>query len=290
MKILIPTFMAVLCFSSCSNRVGSQDTSVQTVNTSNATQRTEAPANQNGNGVSVSMENQRIDPDPSLKTHSFKVDSYVDGELESSDFYQNGRIHKRVAYSTQTKKPDGEVRYLYKEDGGLERVEIKEPNGSPKIDPDLKRYNEDLELQLRIIRSKGIDFPLPDIVESEVRDLSSILSASERYSDFTPETQINGNQKVIRFVGFNKTGRFHHSIFTYLIGNGDFIKIQDYELTLESSFPTKEFLKTDDGELTRTYSYKDGKLTAVAYRFTDLQNQSTSLEKRFEYHVLNQKP
>lgn len=287
MKILILTFMTVLCFLSCSNRLSNQGTVANNTNTSNTAQRTDLGANKDGKNVS--MENQGVNPDPNLKTASFKVDSYVDDQLESSDFYQNGRIYKRVAYNTQTKTQDGRVRYFYRKDGGLDRVEIKESNEPIKIDPDLKRYKEDLEVQLRIIRSKGIDLPLPDIVESEIRDLSSILSASEHYSDFKPETQINGNQKVIKLVGFNKTGRFHYSIFAYLIGNGDFIKIQDYELTLENGFPTKESLKTDDGELTREYSYKDGKLIGVVYKFTDLENRTTSLTKRFEYHELSQK-
>ena len=67
------------------------------------------------------------------------------------------------------------------------------------------------------------------------------------------------------------------------------ILVKNYELTLNNSFPIKESLKTDDGELTKTYSYNNGKLTAIVYQFTDLENRTRSLEKRFEYHELNQK-
>ncbi len=75
-----------------------------------------------------------------------------------------------------------------------------------------------------------------------------------------------------------------------MLGNGDFINIKDYELTLENGFPLKEIYRTRDGDLSKTYSYKGGKLIGVVYLFTDLQNKSNSLEKRFEYHMLNQKP
>ena len=93
----------------------------------------------------------------------------------------------------------------------------------------------------------------------------------------------------MKFTGFNKNIWFQPSTITLVAGNNP-IYIKDYELTLENSYPTKESLKTDDGELTKTYSYKDEKLIGVVYKFTDLENQTTSLTKRFEYHELNQKP
>ena len=52
---------------------------------------------------------------------------------------------------------------------------------------------------------------------------------------------------------------------------------------LENGFPLKEIYRTPDGDLTKTYSYKNGKVTDVVYLFTDLQNQTNSLKKRFEY-------
>lgn len=91
---------------------------------------------------------------------------------------------------------------------------------------------------------------------------------------------------MIRFTGFNKRLDFKNSPMALVIRNNSML-VKDYELTLENGYPTKESLETDDGELTKTYSYKDGKLVDVVYQFTDLENRTNSLEKRFEYHKLS---
>lgn len=117
-----------------------------------------------------------------------------------------------------------------------------------------------------------------------VSNLSDVLSVADNYDDFKTESEIKGDRKTIKFIDFNKTIRFHYSPMSLLILKGDFITIRDYLLTLQNGFPALEVCRTSDGELTKTYSYKDGQLIGVVYRFTNLQNQSNSLEKRFHYH------
>jgi hypothetical protein len=154
------------------------------------------------------------------------------------------------------------------------------------MDLEADHSEADFKVWRDFLESRDILFPLADIVYNDVSDLSNIFSIAENYTDFKTETQTDGNRKVIKLIGFNKTSRFNNSPISLLTGDGDFIHIQNYALTLERSFPVKEIYDTNKGEFTKTYSYKDGKLTRVAYRFTNLENKTNTLTKRFQYHRL----
>lgn len=217
-----------------------------------------------------------------------RIDTYVDGKLESTSVYRDGRLVKDLIYNTDTKELTTEIEYFYKKNGELDHQKVvrgKYYDDSEEGVLERKQAEKDFKVQYDLLKSKGIEFPLPDIASDEVSDLSNILSVADNYNDFKREIQTNGNQRVIKFVGFNKNIRFQPSVTTLVAGNNP-IQIKDFELTLENDFPTKEILNTNDGELTKTYSYKDGKLIRVIYQFTDLENRINSLEKRFEYHEL----
>jgi hypothetical protein len=228
------------------------------------------------------------DEGKSVLSGTLRVDSYEDNELFSSFFFQDGVYVKSIAHNTQTKKKERETAFFYKKTGQFDHAKIDGAMASKQDRIEIEREFDKFSLQYTLVKSKGVVFPLADIVADEVSDLSKVLSIADNYSDFKNESQVEGNHKIIKFIGFNKTSRFHNSPMTLLIPNGDFITIRDYVLTLENGFPLMEVYRSTEGELTKTYSYKDGQLRGLVYKFIDLQNQSKSLEKRFEYHELNQ--
>lgn len=240
-------------------------------------------------------EHQIASTTPSLTTESrsclgigkFQVSTYTDGKFESLAYYQEGLIMKYGSFDVETKETTTEIEYFYKDNGELDHQKVirgKDVDVSKEMLLETRQAQKEIQFQCDYLQSKGIRFPLADIVANDLSDLTTIFSVADNYRDFKTETQTDGNQKVIKFIGFNKTNRFHNSPIALLIGNGDFINIKDYELTLENRFPLKEIYRTHDGDLTKTYSYKDEKLIDVVYQFTDSRNQTSSLSKRFEYH------
>lgn len=220
-----------------------------------------------------------------VKTGTFRVDTYENDKLASRSYYKNGSCVKYITYNSETNKPEIDVEHLYEKSGKLKRSRII--RGGGLIDAELgDKSRRDLVFQRDYLRSKEIGFPLADIVAVEVNDLFAVLSIADNYSDFQTETGVNGNRKVIKFTGFNKTNRFAHSPIALLTAGSDFIKIKDYELTSENGLPQRELYRIPDGEITREYAYKNERLTGVVHRFIDLQNRSTVINKRFEYHKL----
>lgn len=281
MKSCLFVVLSFLCFLNCSNHGGGSETGA---NNALTVQTSSIVTNDNRNATGDALKTQ---PSNREKRGNFRVDEYVDKELVRAAFFRDGLLVRGIAYNTQTKRKESEVEYFYTKDGDFERLKITK--GDPVLHDIFTQSAKDLEFQSELLKSKGIEFPLPDIVTDAVSDLSRIFSIADNYSDFKTDTRIDGNQKVIKFIDFNKKVGFERSVMTFRAG-GIPILIKDYELTLENDSPTKESLKTDEGELIKTYSYKDGRLIGVVYQFTDLENQTNTLEKRFEYHELNQKP
>lgn len=290
MKSFVFILVSFACFWSCSNSGTNSGVSINKGDSTTSIIKSQENS-VNGNLVPQPVETPSSEGirNPTA-LGSFKVDCYEDNELFSTSFFRNGLYIKGIGYNTRTKKKENETTYLYKKNGQFDHATINGVLASKDENIEIERSFGDFDFRYAFLKSKGIEFPLADIVADEVSDLSEVLSTADNYTDFKREDRIEANKKIYKFIGFNKTCRFHNSTMASLIGNGDFINIKDYELTLENGFPLKEIYRTNDGELTKTYSYKDGRLTGLVYKFTDLKNQSNSLEKRFEYHELNQKP
>lgn len=219
----------------------------------------------------------------------FQVNTYKDRKIESISEYRDGLLLKYVLLNSKTKEPTAEIEYFYKSNGELDHQKVIRGDFvdiSEETVMENRQAQKEIQFQCVYLRSKGIGFPLADIVADEMSDLATVFSIAENCHDFKIETQTKENRKVIKFSGFNKTMRFHNSPIALLISNGDFINIKDYELTLENGFPLKEIYSTPEGKLTKMYFYENGKLTGVVYRFIDLQKQTKSLTKRFEYKDL----
>lgn len=279
MKVSVFMLITVFYFGSCStpkanltlaenNHLAVQIETVSGVNTNNQT-----------------SERQIVGINKTKNSKNFRVDSYEENKLFNRYFFRNDLLVKSIGYNTQTNRKESEIKYFYKKNGEYDRLEIVEGNQLKELIPEIEESVRDFYFQSQLLLSNNIEFPLFDIVGAEINDLAKILSTKDNYNDFKIETQIDGNQIVIKLIDFNKKIRFDHSAITFVTGNS-LILIKDYELKLENNFPSKEIYKTDNGELTKTYSYKDGKLTNVIYQFTNSENQINTLTKRFEYHQL----
>lgn len=218
---------------------------------------------------------------------NFRVDSYLDGELLIRSFFRNGLLIEEYRFNTQSKKKENKVKYFYNKNAEFEHLEVSKTDGTKETGAEMDKSMLDFLVQYKNLKANGVNFPIPDIVPDEVRDISMILSLVDNNTSCKTEVKDDGDHKVIKCVEFDKNVRFEPSTITIVAGNNP-IHIRHFELILENNYPIKESLKTGDGELTKTYSYRGGRLTTVVYKFTDLQNQSNSLEKKFEYHELNQ--
>ena len=253
------------------------------------------PGGGNKSGVADPKANA-TDPSPTPNTKAEyrakpgdqQIREYVDGKLQSTSVYRSGRLIRDLIYNTETKELTTEIEYFYKENGELDYEKVVRGeyyDDSEDAALARKQAEKDFKFQVGLLNSKGIRFPLADIVGEEVNDLASVFSVADNYRDFKTESQVDGSQKQIKLTGFNKKIRFDASTIESLIEDNP-ILIKEYELTLKHNFPSKEIYRTGSGELTKIYSYKDGKLIGIVYRFTDLENRTNALEKRFEYHEL----
>lgn len=279
--------ISLLCFWNCATSQNATESNTGEVQSPTTGNSSELKANEHQ--ITNSTPSLRIESRSCLGIGKFRVSTYADEKLESLSYYQDGFIMKFVSFDAETKAPTTEIEYFYKDSGEFDHQKVirgKDVDDSAQMLMENRQAQKEIQFQCDYLQSKGIRFPLADIVANDLSDLTTVLSVAENNNDFKTETQTNGNQKAIKFIGFNKTNRFHNSLIPLLIGKGDFINIKDYELTLENSFPSKEIYWTPDGELTKTYSYKNGNLTGVVYQFSGLEKQTNSLSKRFEYTEL----
>ena len=269
MKFVILLTMYFACFSCFTHETGER-TKIRDETPVDAT---------DANLRSVPSETPSIDNN---NIGSFRVDVYDGDRLTSRYFFYNGHLRKEISYNTEINVEEYVTEYSYAKNGNFERVKVTKGDVS-MLEEMFTRSVKDLKVQTDFLRSKGIEFSLPGIVPNSASDLSRIFSIADNYNDFKTDIRVDGNQKIIKFNGFNKRTGYERGAMTFRSGSMP-ILIKDYELTLENSYPLKEQYKTDEGELTKEYSYKDGKLIGVVYKFTDLNNRTNSLEKRFEYH------
>ncbi len=231
---------------------------------------------------------------PTIKnsSESFKINVYEDNdeyknELLSSYLYKDALLQEVITYNTQTKKQECHTKFYYKENAQYDRFEVLK--GSEPICEELKESAErsegDYQVQIEFLHSKNIKIPFAPL-SSEVSDLSKVLSIMDNYDGLKKETEINGNQKAIRFFGLNKRIRFYPSSITLFIDEQSLIK--NYELILREGFPQKEFYKTENGEFTREYFYDDEqKIVKIVCKFTGEVYVYSHSETRFEYQKIH---
>lgn len=223
--------------------------------------------------------------DTNVNVGSFKVDVYEDNELIGRYFYVNRLLKEKILPTSAPDAREQIIKYYYKENGEYDRLEITKGQDS-FFEEFYDQQMQDFQVHREVLTSKDIKLPLAtDVLSSEVSDLANVFSVADNYDDFKTDTRIEGNKKIIKFTGFNKRIGFERYTMTFRSGSLP-ILIKDYELILENNYPSKELYKTDEGELTKEYLYKDKKIIKLVYKFIDNDNQTALREKRFDYHEL----
>lgn len=271
MKIYILMLLFVVNFGECSKNREHLDANVKKIR-----------SNTNLSAKNFSFAGNKSISKINLNAESFRVDAYEDDELVARYLYDKGLLQEGISYNVQTKEQELITKYYYKENGEYDQLEVTK--GKNKVlEQFYNKLGRDYYFQYEFLQSKNIKLPVAaEILSSEVRDLSNVLSVADKYNDFKKEAEINGNQTTIRFIGFNKNIRFYPSTITLFIPENTIIN--DYELILKDNYLQKELYRIFDGELTREYSYdKDKKIVKVIYKFSGAEIQS-SLEKRFNFH------
>lgn len=272
--IFVTSFM---CFLSCSVH---QQKGEASLSKSNTLSQNEAPVasqttSASGNG---SIENR-------AKKANIRVDTYEDGKLVNRHFFLNGELLKLVTYNVELGTEEFEIDYNFSDGGGFESLKVIKGN-EPVLSEYFTEEAMNFQLQSRILRSKSVVLPNAEIVPDLVSDISWFLSSPDSYPEVKAETSTHEGRKILKLRHLNKKIGYERSRMIFRSG-GIPILVREYRLTMEDQFPTEEYVKTDGGELVRTYVYTGERLTGVSSKFTDLENRTNSLEKRFEYHELN---
>jgi hypothetical protein len=236
--------------------------------------------------------NANFEPKESITKYSYnekgeysKVDLYEDGKLAYSRIYEKGLLKQSTVYNTKLNTEETIAKYHHYENGQYERTEIIK-GSDPGLDRALEddHYERESRSDIQFLKSKNIEFPFPDLIGNEIRDLSDVVSVADNYEDFKKELTEKDNIRTLKFVGFNKNIRFKPSQITLYLGDNEIIK--DYELILKDSYPQKETYATSAGELVKEYFYEDNRLIRLLYKFTGTEGVATS-EKKFVYTRLD---
>ncbi|VXC58405.1 conserved hypothetical protein [Chryseobacterium sp. 8AT] len=199
-----------------------------------------------------------------------------DKKVATLEYNQENLLNKEVIYNTETKKVESELGYIY-DKKKLVDINVK------GIDLDYLKYALDNIYQSKFLSKKGIKFEYPEIVSSEINDVSTILTVGKNYDDFKKDSVINGNEKTIIYKDFNKKIRFYPSYITQFISEDE--KIKDYNLIIKDSLPIKEVFQLDNKHnLTREYFYKKNKVIKIKY--TTSNSAIPLLQKEFIYKNL----
>ncbi|GHV43009.1 hypothetical protein FACS1894180_0850 [Bacteroidia bacterium] len=205
------------------------------------------------------------------------IDVFEDDKRDFTFVYnEQDLLIETILYNTHTDSIESKSQFHY-QNGIFDYVS---QNSVKDID-----YTQDVLnylYQRDYLISKGINFQHPEIISSEISDISNVLSVAENYDDFKTDSIINGSKKTVKFIGFNKNIRFYPSYITMFIPDNTFII--DYEYTVNKNHLETEKYILDDGTLLRTYFYDKERVIKVEYLFTEKESGETfSFEKRFEY-------
>lgn len=205
--------------------------------------------------------------------HNQTIDILEDGKkIITFTYNQENLPAKEIVYNVETKKIESELVYIYK-DKKLIDINVK------GVDLDYLQYALDNKYQSEYLSTKGIRIEHPEIISSEVNDLSNLLSIGDNYKDFKKDSVVNGNKKTIIYKNFNKKIRFYPSYITLFIPEGEIIK--DYNLVIKDSLLIKEtFLLENNQSLKREYFYDKNRIKKITYISSDPNNK---LQREFIY-------
>ncbi len=211
------------------------------------------------------------------KESNFKITEFQDN-IRTNIYYYNGDnlLNEQFIYNHDN-TTNCIIQYSYN-DNKFDSLKVKKG-----VDLEYNQLMLDDISAYDYLLSKGIKIKFPEIVFSEIRDISNILSVADEYSDFKIDTKIIKNEKIISFIGFNKNIRFYPSYLTRFIHENEIIK--DYVYAVEDDNVQWEKFLLYDGVLKRTYTYnRNNTIAKVLYEFNSVRGKLL-FEKKFEYGI-----
>ncbi|UZT98338.1 hypothetical protein ODZ84_01850 [Chryseobacterium fluminis] len=202
------------------------------------------------------------------------IDILEDGKRFFTYVYNEQNLPtESILYNTQTNNLESKSKFNY-QNGKFSYVSVNNLK-----DDDYTQSVLNYLYQAKYLSSKGIKIEHPEIVGSEIGDLSNLLSIGDGYKDFKKDSIVNGNEKTIIYKSFNKKIRFYPSYITLFIPEDEIIK--EYNLVIKDSLPIKEtFLLENNQSLKRKYFYENKRIKKITYISSDPTNK---LRKEFIY-------
>jgi len=178
-----------------------------------------------------------------------------------------------ILYNEQTNNIESKSKYNY-QNGKFSYVSL-----SNIKDADYTQSVLNYLYQAKYLSTKGIKIEHPEIVGSEIGDITTILTVGNNYDDFKKDSLVNGSEKTIIYKNFNKKIRFYPSNITQFIPEDEIIK--EYNLVIKDSLPIKEtFLLDNNQSLKREYFYDKNRIKKITYVSSDPNNK---LQREFIY-------
>lgn len=178
-----------------------------------------------------------------------------------------------ILYNEQTNNIESKSKYNY-QNGKFSYVSL-----SNIKDADYTQSVLNYLYQAKYLSTKGIKIEHPEIVGSEIGDITTILTVGNNYDDFKKDSLVNGSEKTIIYKNFNKKIRFYPSNITQFIPEDEIIK--EYNLVIKDSLPIKEtFLLDNNQSLKREYFYDKNSIKKITYVSSDPNNK---LQREFIY-------
>lgn len=203
------------------------------------------------------------------------ITEFQEGKEINKYYYLGYILQKQEFFNIKKGGRESILEYVYKE----KIIDTVLVDG---VDMDDTRQMKEGIVKRDFLKSKGINFLFPEIISSDVSDLSNIFSVADNYDDYSKiDSMTMDSTRIIKFVKFNKNIRFTPSLLTMFIHNNTIIK--DYQINIKNHQPIKEYYTTRDGVLFKEYVYKDKKLVQLLYKVIDDDKEEIVFEKKFEY-------
>ncbi len=202
------------------------------------------------------------------------IDIMEDGKRFFTYVYNEQNLPiESILYNRQTNNLESKSKFNY-QNGKFSYVSVHNLK-----DDDYTQSVLNYLYQAKYLSSKGIKIEHPEIVSSEIADITTILNVGDNYDDFKKDSIVNGNEKTLIYKNFNKKIRLYPSNITQFIPEDQVIK--DYNLVVRDSLLIKEsFLLENNQSLKREYFYDKNRIKKITYISSDPTNK---LRKEFIY-------
>lgn len=209
-----------------------------------------------------------------MAQQAIKIDEFVDNKIVCSYIYQK-QISKVIVFDEKEKKT------------GVTFYKNNKPyNVKDRTDKlDLEERAKDLKVQLTYLKNKKIQIGYPETIESEIKEISKILSVADNYSDFQSfDVTSENNSRTIKLINFNKRIYFKNSDIEEFLHPGTMII--NYTLEINGGRLVREIYDLETGQLERVYYYNQrNDLVRVLYSMQTKDKKFYSKEKRFVYRL-----